>query len=200
MRAGIFHFIAAIISSTISLTSHGQIGNTLTPELPPQDSLLQAEFTDYLNLIISQSRDSVLELDSAQLYKTVFVGQCQFTQGFSSSNFLDHYYNIICIKNVDRGIHTYRIAASDTTVTSNEYITLQSPDLADCPIFAAKLNLKRRFPKNYPNHPYFALVSFDNGRYLIVQEILILQHGGHSSGVIVSHYLERVESSPPSRP
>ena len=154
--------------------------------------VLKTEFDNYLKNLLEQPRDTTLTLDPSFTYKYNFITQCNYHEGISTNNFYDEIFSIICIENVTKSDDLIKIVSKNFKLISKDYTRLKNETRTKLPTFWCKLDLKFRttFEVRKTNS---SIISFNNGKHLIVQDIIITEHGGRSRGVSCSYYLEKIE-------
>ncbi|MFT5820455.1 MAG: hypothetical protein ACI8ZM_001697 [Crocinitomix sp.] len=150
--------------TSLSYSSFGQSGVHQTLNSQKADSLLRIEFNDYLNFIINQPNDSILEIDSSKVYKINFVTTCSFNGWINDTSYIDS-SQLICIKEIQKRADSLKLNFIDFKVVKSGNLKLN--DSSNLDYFTYEKNTKAYQPSNAD---YSSFISFTNGQYMIISE------------------------------
>lgn len=155
-------FIILFLAS-LSFSSFGQSAGHQNLDSQKADSLLVTVFKDYLNFIINQPNDSILEIDSSKVYKINFRTTRPFNGWINDTCCIDS-SQFICTEQVQKRTDSLKINFIDFKVVKSESLKLK--DGSNLNYFTYD-NTKAGQPFNAD---YSSFISFNNGQYIIIHE------------------------------
>lgn len=153
---------------------------------------LKTEFDNYLKNLLEKPIDTTLTLDPSFTYKYNFITQCDYHEGFSTDSYYDENFSVICVDNISKSEDLIKIVSKSYKLKSKEHTRLKNETKTKLPTFWCKLDLKFR-AKFEVRKSNTSIISFNNGKYLIVRDIVLTDHRAQSRGFSCSYYLEKID-------
>ena len=146
-----------------------------------QNDSLHEDYQTFITNFYGMSRDTMFIAESEAKYKVRFLCWDSYTEGYSMESQLGfEWLQLPCGGELAKGDRVVSTSVADTVLISH---TGCFRDVK----FNTSLGGISTGENNYD------LFSFNHGNYLVIRDIVILQHGGQTSyGVVNYFYLERL--------
>lgn len=182
----------AILQICFSICSFAQIDSTLILARKEKELIIKGEFDDYLKLILPQPNDSILEIDSSNIYKIHFITTHSFNRAWEiyDSCYVDS-EKLICTQNIIKSTDSIQLNFIDFNVVDSGLTKINDN---------SRLNLTFHTYKKHPSErilmgAYSTLVSIKNGKYLIISERRFGPdiRGNMPPGYDITYFIELIE-------